>query len=103
MRVQGGLLGQKTGAGWYAYADGKRQEPPLAPAPQALPRSMWIMQGNENPEYAIELTATFAAAGIAVDRSEYPTAEALIVLTPVGVDLTTACCELGFDPAFRLP
>jgi len=99
LRVQGGLLGQKTGAGWYAYADGKRQEPPLAPAPTALPRSVWIMQGNENPEYAIELTATFTAAGIAVDRSEYPTAEALIVLTPVGVDLTTACSELGFDPA----
>ena len=32
-RVAGGLYGQKTGAGWYTYKDGKKVEPPLAPAP----------------------------------------------------------------------
>ena len=28
LRVAGGLCGQKTGAGWYSYKDGKAVEPP---------------------------------------------------------------------------
>ena len=36
-RVPAGLLGQKTGAGWYAYENGKKIDPPFAPVPAAAP------------------------------------------------------------------
>ena len=35
LRVAGGLLGRKSGAGWFQYDDGKAVMPPAPPAPPA--------------------------------------------------------------------
>jgi 3-hydroxybutyryl-CoA dehydrogenase len=97
-RVAGGLYGQKTGAGWYAYKDGKKIEPPLAPAPTTRPRSVWVRPSQHHPELQAPLVDLFKQAGAALETGSAPNAEALIVLTPIGWDLTTAIVDLKLDP-----
>src|SRR3546814_12392473 len=42
-RLDAGLLGRKTGAGWYTYAEGQKwHEPEEAPAPAARPGRVWV-------------------------------------------------------------
>jgi 3-hydroxybutyryl-CoA dehydrogenase len=99
LRVTGGQFGAKSGLGWYRYDSGKRIEPPPAAMPKARPKLVWIAPSQACPHFTVDLTAYAAQQGIAVDRSEAPPAEALIVITPVGWDLTTAVCDLDLDPA----
>jgi len=96
-RVAGGLLGQKTGAGWYRYQDGKRIEPPLAPVPAARPKSVWVRPSEHHPDLQAPLLELFRQAGVTVEDGAQPSAQALIVLTPVGWDLTTAVVDLKLD------
>jgi 3-hydroxybutyryl-CoA dehydrogenase len=96
-RVAGGLLGQKTGAGWYRYQDGKRIEPPLASAPAVRPKSVWVRPSEQHPDLQAPLVDLFRQAGVRVENGAQPSADALIVVTPVGWDLTTAVVDLKLD------
>jgi 3-hydroxybutyryl-CoA dehydrogenase len=96
-RVAGGFYGQKTGAGWYTYQDGKRIEPPLTPVPKARPKSVWVRPSEHHPDLQAPLIDLFKQAGVTLEAGAKPSAEALIVLTPIGWDLTTAAIELGLD------
>lgn len=98
LRVTGGLFGQKNGLGWYAYDKGRRVEPAAAPPSPARPKLVWIAPSEAWPHFTADLTAYIAGQGIGVDRSAAPPSDALIILTPVGWDLTTAVCDLGYDP-----
>jgi 3-hydroxybutyryl-CoA dehydrogenase len=99
LRVAGGLYGQKTGAGWYEYADGKRREPPLAPVPAARPKSVWVFPSSSHADLQAPLIDLFKQAGADVERGDKPSAGALIVATPIGYDLTTAISELKLEAA----
>ncbi|HJZ44579.1 MAG TPA: 3-hydroxyacyl-CoA dehydrogenase [Hyphomicrobiaceae bacterium] len=96
-RVAGGLYGQKTGAGWYTYQDGKRVEPPLAPVPAARPKSVWVKPSEHHPELQAPLIELFRQAGATLETAARPSAGALIVLTQIGWDLTTAVVDLKLD------
>ncbi len=98
LRVTGGLYGQKSGLGWYAYEQGKRVDPPMPPMPKVRPKLVWVRPSSAFPHFTIELTQYIAAQGIAVDRSDAPPSEALILFTPVGWDLTTSVVDLDLDP-----
>ncbi len=99
LRVTGGLYGVKNGLGWYAYENGKRVEPPARPTATVRPKLVWLMPSEIGPHITLDLTQYIVAQGIAVDRSAAPPSEALIMVTPVGWDLTTTVCDLGLDPA----
>jgi len=96
-RVAGGLYGQKTGAGWYTYKDGKRVEPPPAPVPAARPKSVWVRPSEHHPDLQAPLIDLFKQAGVAVESGTKPSGQALIVVTPIGWDLTTAIVDLKLD------
>ncbi len=98
LRVTGGLYGMKNGLGWYAYEGNKRVQPAARPTPNTLPRLVWVRPSDTYPEFTNTLVDYIAARGVAVDRSEQPASHALILLTPVGWDLTTAVRDLGLDP-----
>ena len=49
LRVAGGLLGRKTGAGWYSYEDGKAVEPPVARLRRRRGRSPVWVRPSEQP------------------------------------------------------
>jgi len=86
-RVAAGLLGRKTGRGWYTYGqDGAALPVPEAQAPKVLPLSVWAV-----PELK-ELVSR--------GRSESnPAKAAVCFVAPLGKDASTAALEHGLDPA----
>jgi 3-hydroxybutyryl-CoA dehydrogenase len=88
-RVAAGLLGRKTGRGWYAYGkDGVAAPIAEAPAPKAKPASVWAV-----PELKELLV------GLGARPELKPTPESVCFVAPLGADATTAALELGVDPA----
>jgi len=82
-RVAAGLLGRKTGRGWYSYgSDGAAVPVPEAPAPKTSAGSVWAVP---------ELNG-LVKSGNSKDAS-------LCMVAPLGKDATTAALELGLDPA----
>src|SRR3954467_11387042 len=88
-RVAAGLLGRKTGRGWYSYSKDGAAEP-LAdpPVPNAKkPESVWAVP--ELKELLAKLEARMAAK---------PEAAAVCFVAPLGKDATTSALDLGLDP-----
>jgi 3-hydroxybutyryl-CoA dehydrogenase len=90
-RVAAGLYGRKTREGFYRYQDGAQQVAPEAAAP-ALPAGLrvWVAPG---PAQA-SVQALVTELGATVETGEAASAGALIVVTPLGLDATTAAAGL---------
>lgn len=88
-RVAAGLLGRKTGRGWYEYDKENNPARIAEPAPPgARPPAVWAVP--ELKELLIELGA----------KPELkPTPDATCFVAPLGADATTSALELGLDPA----
>src|SRR5688500_1933285 len=86
-RVAAGLLGRKSGRGWYAYGeDGAVAPLAEAQAPKVLPLSVW----------AVPELKDLVSRG----KSESNPAKAAVCLVaPLGQDATTCALEHGLDPA----
>ena len=87
-RVAAGLLGRKTGRGWYEYGkDGAAVAIAEPAVPQAGAGSVWAVA--ELRELFLKLNAKLEAK---------PTANTINFVAPLGKDATTAALELGLDP-----
>lgn len=95
VRFAGGLLGRKTGEGFYRYVDGKQQVEPEAPAPTQLPASVWVSRADTRGFAAV--VELLGATGVTIEADDRPSAEALIVVTPLGVDATTCAVDQQLD------
>jgi 3-hydroxybutyryl-CoA dehydrogenase len=94
-RLAGGLLGRKAGAGFYRYVDGKQQVPDEPGAPTALPPRAWV--SRRHPEAREAVLQLVGKANVPVDQNAAPAADSLIVVTPFGLDATTAAVEEQLD------
>jgi len=86
-RVAAGLLGRKSGRGWFEYAP-ELKLPPEPPAPSARPRSVWA-QGSLRELFSslrVELVNSASDADVCF-------------VAPLGKDATTAALEQRLDPA----
>jgi 3-hydroxybutyryl-CoA dehydrogenase len=97
LRAAGGLFGQKTGGGWYKYADGKRVDPPVRAIPTVRPSSVWVWPTESHADLQAPLIDLFKRSGVTVETGAEPSKEALIVISPLGYDVTTAVSELKMD------
>lgn len=96
VRLAGGLIGRKTGEGFYAYPDGQKQVPAEPSVPAAQPGlQVWISREHvQGHERAHELLKTLGANLI---ESAEPPADALIVVTPFGEDVSTCVYQQQLD------
>ncbi len=94
-RLAGGRLGRKTKGGFYDYADDAAPDAE-PPAPIALPASVWISRTHVAAHG--ELTWMLERMGATVEAGPAPSDDALIVVTPLGVDATTTAIDEGLDP-----
>jgi 3-hydroxybutyryl-CoA dehydrogenase len=96
-RYLAGLLGRKTGRGFYVYEDGKKIEPaePAPPSAAARP-AFWI--SRVQPDAAKTLEKLLRTAGAKLDRAKKPAKGSVILLTPFGLDATTAALDAKLLP-----
>jgi 3-hydroxybutyryl-CoA dehydrogenase len=87
-RVAAGLLGRKTGRGWYTYAkDGTAEVLPEQKVPAQKPAAVWVV-----PELR-EFLSKFN-----VEIRTRADSETVCFVCPLGRDATTAATQLGLDP-----
>lgn len=92
-RVAAGLLGRKTGAGWYKYDGGLKIEAPAVPPP-ALPvgLTVWVDPGATG---RASLQALVSQAGC--QWLSEPEEGALLIIQPWGQDASSMASSLGLD------
>jgi len=88
VRLAGGLLGRKTGEGFYRYADGAKQEP-QAPQVPPLPAGLKVWVAPYHSIGHKRASALLKTLGVGVIATEAPPEDALIVVTPYGEDTSS--------------
>ena len=92
-RVAAGLLGRKTGRGWYAYGkDGAAEKVAEQPVPTASLASAWVAPN------AASLRDLLAKLNCQVETAAKPSPEAVCFVAPLGQDTTTTALQLQIDP-----
>lgn len=87
-RVTAGLLGRKTGRGWYRYGkDGIAERIPEVAVPSAKPKSVWCV-----PELK-DFLSKFA------NIESRPAPGSVCFVAPLGDDATTTALKLNLDPS----
>jgi len=88
-RVAAGLLGRKTGRGWYRYdKDNNPEKVPEQPVPAARAQSVWGVP---------EIRDLLAKLGAKIEAKPGP--GTVCFVAPVGKDVTATALDLGLDPA----
>ncbi|MBT3361901.1 MAG: 3-hydroxyacyl-CoA dehydrogenase [Rhodospirillales bacterium] len=95
-RMEAGLLGRKTGQGFYAYEGGKQQTPEEKTSPEYDGRAVWVTPSN--PETHEQIVSLLKRLNANLDDGEEPGEESLISVAPLGIDATTASLEEGLNP-----
>ncbi len=96
VRVAGKLLGRKTGAGFYAYEEGRQVRPDTVAAP-ALPDGLKVWLAPYHSTGHRRAAALLKALGVQVLTSDRPPRDALIVVTPFGEDTATMVSSYELD------
>jgi 3-hydroxybutyryl-CoA dehydrogenase len=96
-RLAGGLIGRKSGEGFYRYVDGAAQLAPEAPAPQVadLP-PVWVSPRAARRAELLQLLKTLGAQ---TETGASPSPSALTLVAPLGFDITTVAVVERLDPA----
>ena len=96
-RLSGGILGRKTGEGFYKYADGAAQiaAEPAAPVVDDMP-PVWL---SPRAARRSELLLLLKNLGAKIETGQSPSPQALTLVAPLGFDITTVAVVERLDPA----
>src|SRR5512133_236916 len=99
-RLAGGLIGRKSGEGFYRYVEGKAQVPPEPPVPQVgeMP-PVWV---STRAARRAELYQLLKNLGAQIETGQSPSLHALSLVAPLGFDVTTVAVVERLDPARTL-
>ncbi len=96
-RLAGGVLGRKTGEGFYRYAQNVAQVPPEPPVPQVSEMPpVWV---STRATRRAELYQLLKDLGAKIETGQSPSAQALTLVAPLGFDVTTVAVVERLDPA----
>jgi len=102
-RLTAGLLGRKSGRGFYLYEDGKVSGPaaalaetPPPPLDSAALPPLWVSQAH--PEFGKAVSELVTRLGGRLESGLRPSDQALCIVTPRGLDATTCASQEGLDP-----
>jgi 3-hydroxybutyryl-CoA dehydrogenase len=96
-RLAGGLLGRKTGEGFYRYLDGAAQVTPEPPVPAVADMPpVWI---SPRAARRSELLQLLKNLGASIETGASPSMNALVLVAPLGFDITTVAVVERLDPA----
>jgi len=95
-RLAGGVLGRKTGEGFYRYTNGKAEIAPEPPAPQVgeLP-PVWV---STRATRRAELYQLLKDLGARIETGQSPSPQALTLVAPLGFDVSTVAVVERLDP-----
>ena len=96
-RLAGGLLGRKSGQGFYSYLDGAAQIAPEAAIPvvEEMP-PVWL---SPRAARRAELLQLLKQLGARIETGQSPSPQALTLVAPLGFDVTTVAVVERLDPA----
>lgn len=96
-RLSAGILGRKTGQGFYEYQDGSAvvTPEPLPPVVDAMP-PVWV---STRAARRSELYTLLNELGATVETGSSPSLNALCLVAPLGFDITTVAVVERLDPA----
>jgi 3-hydroxybutyryl-CoA dehydrogenase len=96
-RLAGGVVGRKSGEGFYRYEAGVQQIPAEPPAPivEELP-PVWV---SPRAARRVELLQLLKNLGARIETSAAPSEQALILVAPLGFDVTTVAVVDRLDPS----
>lgn len=94
-RLAAGALGRKTGEGFYRYVDGAAQvaPEPAAPTVDTLP-PVWVSPRAARRADLLKLIHTLGAQ---IETGAAPSSQALILVAPLGFDVTTVAAVERLD------
>jgi len=96
-RLAGGVLGRKTGEGFYRYENSVAQVAPEPPAPQVVEMPpVWV---SPRAARRAELLQLLKDLGAKIETGQSPSAQALTLVAPLGFDVTTVAVVERLDPA----
>ncbi len=90
-----GLLGRKTGEGFYRYADGKPQPVPPPEPPSGPDLPIWV--SRTRPALADPVIRILEREGALLSQEPSPPANAVLVVTPLGTDASSEAADQGLD------
>ncbi len=96
-RVAAGLLGRKTGEGFYGYLDNVAQFPHEPPVPDVagIP-PVWVSPRAARRPEIYQMLKTLGAT---IETGAAPSSNAIILVAPLGFDITTVAVVERLDPA----
>ncbi len=96
-RLAAGIVGRKTGEGFYHYTDGVAQIPPEPAVPQVheMP-AVWVSPRAARRAELLQLLKTLGAS---IETGAAPSPAALTLVAPLGFDITTVAVVERLDPA----
>ena len=103
-RLLAGLLGRKSGRGFYRYDGGKQEIIAPAPLPNIRPTRVWVAPDDHPDEEDGLSTAHDAVADLVkklggrLDEGDNPAQDSLCVVTPLGHDASNVAADLELDP-----
>lgn len=95
-RLAAGLLGRKTGQGFYAYPAPEQGEDDRPALKTNETFSIWLgaLEGREH----LDVFAALSDNGFEIDEGLRPNVRSLCVTEPMGADVTSEAVRLGLNP-----